>query len=355
MTNAFTRSGLFGQLLCDDVVADQFSAEHVCQTMLRFELAWSDALALVGAVTSAEANLARKAINRFQLDLDQMGMASERDGLPVPALVAQLRAGLTADAAAALHTGATSQDVIDTALVLIMRDVLLDFQKRGAAAVAQLDKLSGTFGANPLMGRTRMQAAKPISVGARIDTWRRPLGDLLDGLPELIAQVGVVQAGGPVGLRDIPKGKSDAVVEALAKSLDLSVSPVWHGDRRPFVDIGHWLAKATGVTGKIGQDIALMAQNERREVRLEGAGGSSAMPHKQNPVQAEILVALARVVAGHQGTLLQAMVHEQERSGAAWGIEWLTLPAMCEATGAALNAANRLLGQIVDMGSSPSG
>ena len=110
--------------------------------------------------------------------------------------------------------------------------------------------------------------------------------------------------------------------------------------------LGNLLALISGSMGKIGADIALLAQNEVAAVRLEGGGGSSAMAHKSNPVNAEVLVALARANAGLAGTLQQAMVHEYERSGAAWTLEWLTLPQMVVNTGASLRLGLALLDQL---------
>ena len=130
---------------------------------------------------------------------------------------------------------------------------------------------------------------------------------------------------------------------ALAERLGLADHEPWHSDRTPILDIAHAFVLLSGTLGKIGQDVALMAQNEIATIRLAGGGGSSAMAHKQNPVGAEVLVALARLNAGLLGTLSQSMVHENERSGAAWTLEWILLPQIAEATGAGLTLADMLL------------
>lgn len=130
---------------------------------------------------------------------------------------------------------------------------------------------------------------------------------------------------------------------ALASRLGLTDVPPWHADRTPILEIAQGLMLLTGTLGKIGQDVALMAQTEIGAVRLAGGGRSSAMAHKQNPVGAELLVALGRLNAGRSGVLAQAMIHENERSGAAWTLEWLVLPDMASTTGAALRHANALL------------
>ena len=114
----------------------------------------------------------------------------------------------------------------------------------------------------------------------------------------------------------------------MAERLDLALRPSWHSQRDRIGEFGSFLSLLSGTLGKIGQDIALMAQNEVGEVQLATGGGSSAMPHKSNPVPAEVLVTLARFNAGLLGTLHQALVHENERSGAAWTLEWMVLPQM---------------------------
>ncbi len=350
MTNAFTRTALMGNLLQDPEIAREFSPAVLIDRMVQFERAWTEALKTTRAVDEGAADIALKAMDAFSPDIDALGRASEVDGLPVPELVRQLRSGLAETAQAAIHTGATSQDVIDTSMILTACSVLNLFERRAKVLLECLDDLAARFADNHIMGRTRMQAALPIRAGNRIEDWRTPLTAHIDQLSDLIEGINIVQVGGAVGLRTTAGRSDEKIAACVAESLNLRVSSVWHTDRSVMLDIGHWLTKITGTLGKVGQDIALMAQQGIDEITLDGAGGSSAMPHKQNPIRAEILVAVARVVAGHQGILAQSMIHEQERSGAAWAIEWMTLPAMFEATGATLNNAVHLLRQIRQIG-----
>jgi 3-carboxy-cis,cis-muconate cycloisomerase len=139
------------------------------------------------------------------------------------------------------------------------------------------------------------------------------------------------------------RGHGDAVADAMAEILGLGYGPSWHSQRDRIGEFAALLSLISGTLGKIGQDVALMVQNEVGEVRLASGGGSSAMPHKSNPVQAELLVTLARYNAGLLGTLHQALVHENERSGSAWTLEWIILPQMVVATAAGLNKARALV------------
>ena len=348
MVNSFTSSGLFGTLFDDSVVASEFGADAFTARMLEFEAAWTRGLCECGVVPADNSARALEAINGFSCAT--LGEGSNRDGLPVPTLVAALKHGLPDGAAFAVHTGATSQDVIDTATILTCLAVMKRFKTRIADVLAALDDLHERAGDMPLMARTRMQAALPANVALRVDAWRRPLEDHLVRADAIYADLSEVQIGGPIGSRDIPFDHVTACAQNVADTLGLTLGVVWHSDRSKIVTFGHWMTLVTGTLGKIGQDLALMAQQGVDEITLSGGGGSSAMPHKQNPVAAEAMVTLARYVAGQQGILGQAMIHEQERSGAAWALEWLTLPAMAEATGAALNHAQHLVASIERIG-----
>lgn len=348
MTNAFTTSGLLGGLFSDPAIAAEFSATALTQRMLAFEAAWTQALGACGVVDAQDTALALTAIQGF--DGSELGEGSDRDGLPVPALVAALKSGLDKQTARAIHAGATSQDVIDTAMMLTSVAVTDIFKDRISKILELIDALLVRFGENPLMARTRMQVALPATVALRVAAWRRPLADHLKRADAVRVDLSEVQIGGPIGSRDLPKTHENACAQIVADTLGLSLGDVWHNDRSRVIAFGNWMTLIAGTLGKIGQDVALMAQQGVDEIALAGSGGSSAMAHKQNPVTAEAMVALARYVAGQQGILGQAMIHEQERSGAAWALEWLTLPAMAEATGAALLHAERLIHSVERIG-----
>lgn len=349
MTNAFLKSGLFGNLFQDQTIAAEFGTDAFLARMCRFEVAWTRGLEVAGLIAPADAQAAVEAISG--LSHRDFSAASDKDGLPVPGFVAVLRDGKTNQVAQAIHTGATSQDVIDTAMVLTCLDVLEKLDERLASLIDRLETLLNASGDVPLMARTRMQSAIPATVGLRVSSWIRPLANHQARTQALKQDLAHVQVGGAIGQRDKPVGHSEIVAEHVAQALGLSLGPVWHTDRTSLVGFGHWLTLVAGSLGKIGQDIALMAQQGVDEIVLDGGGGSSAMPHKQNPVLAEAMVALSRFVAHQQGLLGQAMIHEQERSGSAWSLEWMTLPAMAEATGAALRHGDGLIASIKRIGS----
>lgn len=343
MANALTSSGLFGQLFQSPEIAELFSAETMTTHMLAFERAWTTALAAEGVFDAGAAQAALAAMDHFTPDLPALARAADRDGLPVPELVRQIKAAASPAAQSAIHTGATSQDLIDTALMLACKETFALLSQHMETALGALDGLIDAHGTKPLTAHTRMQAALPMRVADRTAVWRAGLVRVASQTPDL-----ALQYGGPVGDRRKVGGKGDVIAASLAETLGLANAPCWHTERARITDIGHWLMQAAGACGKIGQDVALMAQ--MGQIKLSGTGGSSAMPHKQNPVRAETLVSLARYVAAQQGALGQSLVHEQERSGAAWGLEWMILPDICEAAGASLVGLCGLLSQIDDLG-----
>lgn len=334
-------------LIRDPQIAAILSDEAMLDRALRFEIALAEAAAEAGAVPAAAASVVRERLEGFTPDLDAIAAAMPVDGVPVPELMRQLKPVVGPEGAAALHIGATSQDVVDTALVMALAQVNDLLAARLAWVEAALADLSDRFDARPLMGRTRMQAALPITAGDRIAAWAAPLPRHRQRLAQLRPRLERVQYGGAVGVRG---EQGDAIAAGLARRLGLADAPQWHSARDGIAEYGGWLSLVTGSLGKIGADVALMAQQGVDAVRLSGGGTSSAMPHKQNPVAAEILVTLARFTAGSLGTLHGAMVHEQERSGAAWTLEWLVLPPMIHAAAQALALAQAMLSGITAMG-----
>ncbi len=339
------------RLLGDGELSLLMGTEADCAAMLRFELALATAQAEAGLILPAAADRIVEAAQTFRPDHDLLQQGALKDGVVVPEFVRQLRAHVGEPQGEFIHTGATSQDVIDTALALRLGPMLSLFAARLEAIVAALDRLDETFSDRPLMGRTRMQAAIPITVGGRIAVWRGLLERAARALPEVRDRNLIVSLAGAAGSADRLGDKADEIRRRVAASLQLSVPDyVPHAARDRIVVLGDWLSQVTGALGKVGQDIALMAQNEIGEIALAGSGGSSAMAHKQNPVRAEVLVTLARFNAVQISGLHHSLIHEQERSGAAWTLEWMILPQMLNATGVALLHADSLLSSVTGMG-----
>lgn len=340
--NAPLLSGLLG----DMEIASFFSVKADLDAMLRFEVELAHAEAEAGVIPADAAQQIAKAAETFEPDIRALSEATMRDGMTVPEFVRQLRAAVGAPADQHVHFGSTSQDVIDTSLVWRLRKADAVLMRRLNGVVSLLDGLADRFGANPLMAYTRMQAALPMSVGDRISNWVAPLRSH----SKETSCPSDVQFGGPVGTLDKLEAAGPTVRQSLAHRLKLTdPGRAWHTDRSALVSYLNRLSLVTGALGKIGLDITLMAQDERTTLTLNDVGGSSAMPHKQNPVKAEALVTLARFNATQVAGMQQTLLHEQERSGASWSLEWMLLPPVVVATGAALRNAKQLLNAIEEL------
>ncbi|TIP05352.1 MAG: 3-carboxy-cis,cis-muconate cycloisomerase [Mesorhizobium sp.] len=340
---------LLSSLLGDEEAARHFSLEADIDAMLTFERALAEAEAEHGVIPRDAAAAIVKALASFRPDTAKLRAGVARDGVVVPELVGQVKAAVGAPHDASVHFGATSQDVVDTSLVLRLRQAIDHIGLLLGENVVRLTGLELEFGERQFMAMTRMQPAIPITVTNRTASWRAPLERHQQRLAEISGGLLALQFGGAAGTLEKLGDKAAAVRAALAGKLGLTDAPQWHSQRDALAEFASWLSLVTGSLGKFGQDVALMAQRGA-EIKLSGGGGSSAMPHKQNPVKAEALVALARFNAVQVSGMHQALVHEQERSGAGWTLEWLILPQMVVATAAALRLAAELTAQIESLG-----
>ncbi len=346
MTGPPPGSALLGPLLSDDAAAGLFSDGAVLRSMLDFETALAAAGARVGVIPPEAAAAISAAAEALEPDWAGLGAGSARDGHPVAALVQQLRVA-AGPAGAHVHAGATAQDVMDTALVLRLRALFDEFDERLRGLVGALASLARLHRTTVMAGRTRRQQAVPVPFGLKVAGWLGPLARHRARLAESRPRVLAVQLGGAAGTLSALGGRGTAVMEELAHELDLAVPPApWHAQRDGLAEAAGWFSLVTGSLAKMGQDLALLAQTEVGEVGDGSGGRSSAMPHKCNPVRSEILVALGRANATLLASMHQAQIHEHERDGSAWTLEWLTLPQMAVLTGAALRHARAVAGSM---------
>jgi 3-carboxy-cis,cis-muconate cycloisomerase len=231
-----------------------------------------------------------------------------------------------------VHSGLTSQDVLDTALVLMLRDAVGAVRSHLSSAVSALDQLVANHGETAMVGRTLTQWALPITFAHKLSTWRSGLAGASDGLAALAFPA---QCGGPVGtLRD----------DRLASRLGLTDVPGWHTDRRPITRIADALTATTDACGRIARDVLALSRPEIGEVSEGSGGGSSSMPHKANPVLS-VLVRRAALTAPHLLATLHLCAADQvdERADGAWHAEWDTLRLLVRRTAVATSQTAELL------------
>ena len=342
-------SALFDGTFARGGAAAAVSDDAWFRALLEVEAALARAAAQAGLVpTTAADAVSRACAEPSRLDLATVVAKAADAGNPVPPLVRVLQDAVGDDAARAVHVGATSQDVLDTALLLLARNAIAAIDADLDAAAAATARLAGTHRDDVVLGRTLMQQALPTTFGLVAAGWTAGLDGARLRLAEVVAAL-PVQYGGAVGTLAASSGAGVAVRTALADELGL-VDPAapWHTVRLPMADLAGALGAAAGVVATIALDVVLMAQTEVGELAevSDARGGSSAMPHKNNPVAAISARACARRAPGLVATLLAAMEQEYERAAGAWHSEWPTLTGLLTTVGSAVSWLGESLGSL---------
>lgn len=340
-------SALYHRLLSDQEAGCYLGDQAQIRAMLEVEAQLALAQADCGLIPQDAALAIAQAAAEIKIDAATLATDTGSAGVAVPALVQALKQNLPKEYARWVHFGATSQDIVDTALVLNCRELLKLYETRLSQVIEQLRELANTHRDTIIAGRTRNQQAVPMSFGLKVANWLAPLLRQQARLNELKPRLLKLQLAGAVGTLSAMQDQAVAISEKLAVRLDLAVSHNWHTQRDSVVELANWLALTTGLLGKMGQDWLLLGQTEVGELSFSNGGGSSTMPQKCNPVSAELLVTLARHNAGQIGQMHQAMLHEHERSGSGWTLEWLVLPTMLMATAVALHHSSDALAHII--------
>jgi 3-carboxy-cis,cis-muconate cycloisomerase len=319
--------------------------------MLEVESALARAEAEVGVIPQSAADEIALGIQSLTVDYRRLREGMEKDGVPVSALVQQIRACVGDSASDFVHFGATTQDIMDTVLVLQIRSAFTVIEAILRQVIENLAHLADHHRFTVMAGRTHSQQAVPTSFGFKVAGWLAPLLRHRDRLGELRSRVLVVQLGGAVGTL-APLGEQGVAVQlALASQLDLGLPLMpWHTQRDALAETANWLSLVTGSLAKMAQDIILLAQTEVAEVSESAdakRGSSSTMPQKHNPVTSEQIIVCGRLNTSHLASMHYALIQEHERGTHGWQMEWLTLPAMFELTASALQKAAALSRDLV--------
>lgn len=326
------------------------------QAMLDFEAALARAQASTGLIPSSAVAPIEAACRAELYDFEALGLAIASAGnsaIPLVKALGKQIASVSPEAERYVHLGATSQDVMDSGLVLQLRAALelieQDLQQLGEVLAQQAQRYATT----PLAGRTWLQQATPVTLGMKIAGWLGAVTRSRQRLQALKPRLLSLQFGGASGTLAALGDQALPVAHALAAELKLALpDQPWHTQRDRLVEFGAVLGLVAGSLGKMGRDISLLMQTEAAEVfepSAPGKGGSSTMPHKRNPVGSAVLISAATRVPGLLGTLFSAMPQEHERSLGLWHAEWETLPQICcLVAGALAQALNIAQGLEVD-------
>jgi 3-carboxy-cis,cis-muconate cycloisomerase len=304
--------------------------------MLDAEAALARAEAAIGLIPVAAATAITAACEPDRYDLAALGAAARGSGTPVLPLVEALRAAVPPDVAEYVHYGATSQDTLDTAAMLVAHRALgaLLSDLTGAADAAA--GLVRAYARTGMAGRTLLQHALPVTFGLKAAGWMVALDEAASRLTEVRETRLAVQLGGAAGTQLAFRGSGRSVAAGFARELGL-VAPVlpWHTNRTRVAELVGALATAAGVLAKIARDVTLLAQTEVGEVVEVEPGRSSAMPHKRNPVASVSAYACASQAPGLAATLYASMAQEHERAAGAWQAEWRPLRELLATVGSA--------------------
>jgi 3-carboxy-cis,cis-muconate cycloisomerase len=325
-------------------IEELFSDRARLQGMLDFEAALARAEARAGVIPASAAIAIAARCRAELLDLDSLARATAFAGNPAIPMVEQLTALVGKDDGEAMrfvHWGATSQDAIDTGFTLQLRGALGRIEAELKTLSGVLAELARKHRATAVAGRTLMQQALPTTFGFKAAGWLDAVNRHRERLRDAGRRALVVQFGGAVGTLAALGSSGLDVAKALGEELHLAVPDVpWHVHRDRWVEVAATLGLCTGTLGKIARDIALHMQTEVAEV-FEPAGpgrsGSSTLPHKRNPIVSAVVLSAAARMPGLVGSMLSAMVQEQERGLGGWHAEWETMPEIIGLAGGALH------------------
>ena len=331
-----------------------FSDHALVQRYIDVEVALAKAEARTGVIPAEAAEVIARESQIERIDFDHMREETDIVGYPILPLVHQL-VGMCGDAGRYVHWGATTQDIMDTAVALQVRDALdsIDGDIRELRGI--LADLAKQHRDTPMAGRTHLQQALPITFGYKAAIWLAMFDRHQQRLAQLRSRVAVVEFGGAAGtlasLGNTLGNKGFEVQQALAEELNLGVpATTWHVARDGFAEAINWLALVTGSLGKIAIDIMIMASNEFAEVYepfVKGRGASSTMPQKRNPISSELMLAAAKAVRQHAGLMVDAMIQDFERATGPWHAEWIAIPESFILTSGALHQAKFALGGLI--------
>ncbi|WP_438437215.1 3-carboxy-cis,cis-muconate cycloisomerase [Kluyvera sichuanensis] len=337
-------------LLRTEALTDMFGDERLVQGMLDFEAALATAQARCGVIPNAAVEPISAACRASLIDLTTLATAAASAGnlaIPLVKQLTQRVKNTDPEAARYVHWGATSQDAIDTGLMLQLQQALGETETRLARLISVLAEQVMRHQHTLLPGRTWMQHALPITYGLKLAGTLDALLRWQERLAQMRPRVLALQFGGAAGTLASLKEKGPEVAQALAAELNLTLPDTpWHSQRDRLIELASWYAGLCGTLGKFANDFALMMQTEVAEVSepiAEGRGGSSAMPHKRNPVSCAAILAAVTRVPGLMATLYASQIQQHERALGGWQAEWETLPQLVMLAGGVLENSEYLV------------
>lgn len=341
---------LFRDAFGTPAMREVFADRSLISRYIEVEVALARAEARCGVIPVEAAEVIARESKLEKIDFDHMRRETDIVGYPILPLVHQL-VDMCGEAGRYVHWGATTQDIMDTANVLQIRDALNLVDRDIRALREILADLAKKHRDTPMAGRTHLQQALPVTFGYKVAIWLAMFDRHQERLEQLRPRVLCVGFAGAAGTLASLGDKGLAVQQALAEELGLAVpSTTWHVARDGFAEAVNLLALVTGSLGKIAFDIMIMASTEFAEVYepfVKGRGASSTMPQKRNPISSELMLAAAKAVRQHAGLMVDAMIQDFERATGPWHAEWIAIPESFILTAGALHQAKFALGGLI--------
>jgi 3-carboxy-cis,cis-muconate cycloisomerase len=346
MATSVLESSLYKDMFGTPAMRAVFDDVATLERYVQVEVALARVQGDLGVIPRQAAQTIAQLADASKLDMAKMKHDTEIVGYPILPLVKQISA-MCGPAGGYLHWGATTQDIMDMATVLQIRDALDIIDADLAELDGILDQLAKTYRDAPMAGRTHLQHALPITFGYKVAVWLLMIRRHRQRLEQLRPRVLVGQFGGAAGTLASLGDQGLAVHEALMKDLGLEASPItWHVARDGLAEAVQFLALVAGSLGKVALDVMLMMTNELSEVFepfVKGRGASSTMPQKRNPISCEFMSSAARTVRQHAGLAIDAMVQDFERATGPWHVEWSAIPEAFILTAGSLRQAKFML------------
>lgn len=348
---ALVDSQIFGDMFASDAMRSIFSDVGTVSRYLAIEAALAKVQASLGIIPNAAADAIAQTIATLDVDMAKLRVSANNVGYPIVGVVNQIADACPSDAGQYVHWGATTQDIMDTAVVLQVRDGLSVVKTALESLASRLGKLAGEYRDTPMPGRTHLQHALPVSFGYKCAVWQSAVLRHLDRLEDLYPRVLQGQFAGASGTLASLYPRGLEVHQGLMRELDLLEAPCpWHSMRDSLAEAVNLTALVSGTLSKIATDVSIMMMTEIGEVSEEyaaGRGSSSTMPQKHNPILCEMIIGTGRIVRQNAALMMEAVCSDFERATGPWHTEWHAIPQAFLNIGAALTHADDLMEHLV--------
>ncbi len=338
-------SPLYGQLFATGEVGRLWSDNAEVRAMLLVEGALAKVQGSQGIIPEISAAFIHRSSLEVQIDPAGLAAATAINGVSVPGLVSAFRKAMEApEHAQFAHWGATSQDIIDTALMLRLRQTLAAQEESLRALLQNMGAEAEAHAETVMAARTYGQHATVTTWGAVLSQWGQPLTDAVERLSSVRDASLWVSLSGAAGTASALGPEAAETRAGLAEALGLNdPGRTWHTDRGPVLRIAEWMADVVATLAAMGHSLIGLVGSDTGDVRLGGGGSSSTMPQKQNPVAPSVIVALNHQMAGLRASLQASSAHQHQRDGAAWFTEWMILPQVALCAASAVETARTLI------------